>query len=90
MKSDAYLRGMKHYTIMFGEPSQRGMTRADLEARKEAVAAAAKNLADIKTSCVFCRHLKVTTCTLFDEEPPQKWQQEPNACESWEFDGVPF
>lgn len=90
LPSKAYIDGMRHYTVLFGEPAKAGMTRRDLQARREAVAAAAQNLDSIVTCCEQCRHLRVTTCALFDDEPPQEWRSKANDCEAWEYDQIPF
>lgn len=49
------------------------------------------SLERIQPNCHGCRHFENgITCTLFGTAPPEAFSKEPEQCESWEWDGVPF
>lgn len=41
-------------------------------------------------TCRSCVHFDMGRCKQYDQDIPADFQQKPEACEGWEFDGIPF
>jgi hypothetical protein len=44
----------------------------------------------IVTCCHSCEHYDQRQCIKFEAPPPPEWIKEPNQCEHWEYDAIPF
>lgn len=71
------------------EPADRMTLPAFLVAR-EAARKAAAAFERVKPDCRTCAHYDMGRCKQFDQDIPKDFQETPEACAGWEFDGVPF
>jgi hypothetical protein len=71
------------------EPRDR-MTLASFLVAREATRKAAAAFERVKPDCRACVHFDMGRCKQFDQDIPKEFQQTPEACEGWEFDGIPF
>jgi len=67
------------------------LTRALLHAYRDALRSKLQELDAIRTTCRHCAHFSDgRTCAKFQAAPPVDFQAAPDACEAWEYDGIPF
>ena len=66
------------------------MRTLQLMAYREALSCKLRELERIQPTCAQCQHMTAGRCDLFDAVPPAEFQTTPEACEAWEYDGVPF
>jgi hypothetical protein len=41
-------------------------------------------------TCHSCIHFAMGRCKQYDQEVPADFQKQPEACEGWQFDAIPF
>lgn len=69
----------------------RGMSVTELRAYRDALASKLGDLRRIAPTCETCLHFaQAPLCTKFGAVPPEDFRRTPEACDVWEFDGVPF
>lgn len=71
------------------EPRDRMPLVAFLVAR-EAARKAAAAFERVKPDCRTCTHFEMGRCKQFEQDIPKEFQERPEACEAWVFDGIPF
>jgi hypothetical protein len=69
---------------------QESMTLAAFVAGRQALRDALASYERVKPDCRTCRHFDMGRCKQFDQDIPKEFQEMPEACESWEYDGIPF
>lgn len=71
------------------EPTDRMTLPAFLVARDAARKAAAA-FERVKPDCRSCANFDMGRCQHFGDDIPKEFQETPEGCESWVFDGIPF
>lgn len=66
------------------------MTLPAFIAAREALRAALSSFERVKPDCRSCAHFDMGRCKQFDQDIPKDFQETPEACDGWTFDGIPF
>lgn len=66
------------------------MPLAAFVAARAALRTALASFERVKPDCRTCMHFDMGRCKEFDNDIPKDFQETPEACGSWAFDGVPF
>jgi hypothetical protein len=71
------------------QPADR-MPLASFLAARQTLRDALATFERVKPDCRTCTHYDMGRCKQFDQDIPKEFQEMPEACESWEYDGIPF
>lgn len=67
------------------------MTLIEWKAVRDALRSRLAELDRITPTCMHCEHfLNAPRCGKFEAVPPQEFRETPEACQHWQYDGVPF
>jgi hypothetical protein len=66
-----------------------GMSLPQFQAGREAIRGALAAYERVTPNCHSCKHFSMGACALHGEVP-KEFQEQPEACESWSFDEIPF
>lgn len=69
---------------------QDGMTLVQFIAAREALRGALAQFERTAPTCQRCTHYDMGNCKKFGTPIPAEFQQQPEACVEWQFDGIPF
>ena len=67
-----------------------GMTLAQFTAAREALRGALAKFEEASPTCARCVHFDMGDCKHFGGTPPKEFQETPEACEAWVYDGIPW
>lgn len=66
------------------------MTLPAFVAARQVLRDALASFERVKPDCRTCTHFDVGRCKQFDSDIPKDFQETPEACDAWVFDGMPF
>ena len=67
------------------------MNAIELRAYTAALASKLAELQRIQPTCDHCVHFAhAPICAKFGAAPPEDFRRTPEACDEWQFDGIPF
>lgn len=66
------------------------MTLAQFIAARDAVRDALRKFEVVVPNCRSCSSFEVGRCKKFGQDIPADFQQTPEACAEWSYDGIPF
>lgn len=71
------------------QPTDR-MPLKSFTAARQALRDALASFERVSPCCKSCTHFDLGRCKQFEQEIPGDFQTQPEACDGWEFDGIPF
>lgn len=67
-----------------------GMSLQSFVAARQVLRDALATFERVKPDCRACTHFDMGRCKQFEQDIPKDFQETPEACEGWQFDGIPF
>lgn len=66
------------------------MTLAQYVTARDALRDALRKYESVTANCRSCAHFDMGHCKKFGQVPPTEFQQQPEQCAEWAYDGIPF